>query len=98
MVSHSVEMESVGFLELLDLVLASLLPVQSQDNEHDENTRGRKSDCALQNQFARSYKELHLPSVRVIDWVWNYHQLRIRDDLGILAIFSPNLESKRNKR
>lgn len=44
---HSVEVESLGFLQLLEFVLTSFLEVETDDDQHDDETDTEQREHAL---------------------------------------------------
>lgn len=64
---HRIEVESLCFLQLLELVFSSLLEVEAHNNQKDHKADAEQCENRFQDDFAGRHEELNFPVLWLID-------------------------------
>lgn len=64
---HRIEVESLCFLQLLELVLPSLFEVKAHNYQKDHKADAEQGENRFQDDFAGRHEELNFPILWLID-------------------------------
>lgn len=82
---HRIEVESLRFLQLLELVLSSLFEVKAHNYQEDHKADAKQGENRFQDDFTGRHEKLNFPIFWLIDGRRDDKNLRVRDGLRPLA-------------
>lgn len=74
-------MESLRFLQLLQLVLPPLLDVKAENDEKNHEANAQQCENAFDDDLAGRDEQLNLPVRWLVEWRGNDEDLRVGDGL-----------------